>query len=77
MEVITCSAAPTVLGVFAVLNGLLVGALVYAYRRRKPPDPKPTLGAEDLLHDLLSQGQAILRVEVIDPTNLILRSPRR
>ncbi len=40
---------------------------------------KPALdvSAQDLLHDLTRRGGAVLRVEVIDPTNLMLRSPKR
>jgi hypothetical protein len=38
--------------------------------------PKPDLTASDLLHDLTSRGRAVVRVEVIDSTNLFLRSPR-
>ena len=46
--------------------------------RHKKKTKKPTLDqtAGDLLHDLTRRGQAILRVEVIDPANLLLRSPR-
>ncbi len=32
--------------------------------------------AQDLLHDLTRRGAAILKVEVLDPANLLLRSPR-
>ena len=38
--------------------------------------PRPDTTAADLLHDLTRQGQAVIRVEVIDPANLFLRSPR-
>ncbi len=41
------------------------------------PPPKPTLTAEQLLHDLTTSGQAVIRVEVIDAKNLFLRSPRQ
>lgn len=36
--------------------------------------PALTVDAEKLLHDL-TRGPAIIRVEVIDPKNLFLRSP--
>lgn len=42
----------------------------------KKKKPKPDLSASDLLHDLTRRGQAIVRVEVMDATNLFLRSPR-
>lgn len=44
----------------------------------KAPPAKETLEltAQDLLHDLTRRGQAVLRVEVIDPANILLRSPR-
>ena len=62
------------LAVSAVANAAF---LRFVFRRNKSKAPQPTLTAEQLLHDLLAGGQAILRVEVIDPTNLLLRSPRR
>lgn len=37
--------------------------------------PALTLEAESLLHDL-TRGPAIVRIEVIDPKHLLLRSPR-
>ncbi len=37
--------------------------------------PHPTLDVEQLLHDL-TRGPAVLRVEVVDAKNLLLRSPR-
>ncbi len=60
--------------VSTVINAILSAILL---RKNKQKPPQPNLTAEDLLHDLLGRGQAILRVEVIDPTNLLLRSPRR
>ena len=38
--------------------------------------PAPTLEAETLLHDLTRQGSAVVRLEVVDARNLMLRSPR-
>ena len=61
----------------ALIFSLGANAVLFGLLRRKAKPPQPTLTAEELLHDLLGRGQAILRVEVIDPTNLILRSPRR
>jgi hypothetical protein len=57
----------------------LVGnvALALLYRRRlKLRVKKADMTAADLLHDLTRRGQAILRVDVLDQENLMLRSPR-
>lgn len=44
----------------------------------KFPPRKETLEltAADLLHDLTTKGRAVLKVDVIDMANLLLRSPR-
>lgn len=49
----------------------------YWHIRKTSPKPKPDITAQDLLHDLTTRGAAILRVEVMDPSQLLLRSPRR
>jgi len=54
---------------------LLVAVLAYLLRTKKPPK-RLDVTAQDLLHDLTRTGTAVLRVEVIDPANLLLRSPR-
>jgi len=54
---------------------LLVAVLAYLLRTKKPPK-RLDVTAQDLLHDLTRNGTAVLRVEVIDPANLLLRSPR-
>jgi hypothetical protein len=38
--------------------------------------PAPTQDAKDVLASLM-QGQAIVQIRVMDPENLMLRSPRR
>jgi uncharacterized membrane protein len=65
-------AAVLVFLVFSVAGNILQ----FVYLRRSKKKPKPTLTAEDLLHDLTSRGRAILKVDVIDPANLLLRSPK-
>ncbi len=74
---------PTAQLVFA-LNIVLIaalGAAIWQLRRLKEDaekakkEPALTLGAEQLLHDL-TRGPAVVRVEVIDVKNLLLRSPR-
>ncbi len=47
--------------------------------RRKPKKLKqsPDITAADLLHDLTKRGQALIKIEVIDAANLLLRSPRQ
>jgi hypothetical protein len=42
----------------------------------KAPPPVPTQEAKEVLAGLM-QGQAIIRMQVLDPENLMLRSPRR
>lgn len=62
------------------LLGLSFAANIFLFYRRLRPKkqtPKLDIGAQDLLHDLTARGQAILRVEVIDPANFLLRSPRQ
>ena len=51
-------------------------ALLALLLRRPKKTRKYDLTAQDLLHDLTRRGAAILKVEVIDPANLMLRSPR-
>ncbi len=53
----------------------VVAVLGYLVRSKKPPR-RYDLTAQDLLHDLTHRGSAILKVEVIDAANLMLRSPR-
>jgi hypothetical protein len=38
--------------------------------------PAPTFAAEDLLNQLTRQGQAVVRIECLNPSDLFLRSPR-
>ena len=67
----------TLLAVLLTLSlaGNLALFLLFTHKKKqKKPSLDQTAG--DLLHDLTRRGQAILRVEVIDPTNLLLRSPR-
>lgn len=51
----------------------LVGALAYLARRKRQ---NLDITAQKLLFDLSRHGAAVLKVEVLDPANLILRSPR-
>ena len=65
----------------SIALGLLLGLSflfnlsIPLYLRRKKPRGLD-LNAQDLLHDLTTRGSTILRIEVIDQTNLLLRSPR-
>lgn len=65
-------------GLFGLMLAANVALAVLLARALKKPPPKETFDvtAQDLLHDLTRRGAAILRVEVIDPTHLMLRSPR-
>lgn len=57
------------------LNLALIIFLAVKLRSKKQPKTLTTT-AEDLLHDLTRKGISVLRVEVIDPSHLFLRSPR-
>jgi len=63
-----------------LLVGLLaagnVGLSAWCWRLSKKPPKRFDASAQDLLHDLTRRGASILRVEVIDPAGLMLRSPR-
>lgn len=61
-----------VLGLSLVFNL----ALVVAYLRRPKQRKSLDITAEELLHDFTRRGQAILRVEVLNPSDLMLRSPK-
>jgi len=63
------------LSAFCVVSGGLNGFLAYRLRKTRRV-PKFDVSAQDLLHDLTRRGVSILRVEVIDPAGLMLRSPR-
>lgn len=68
---------PTVLSVILAISILLDLYLYRLLRRaRRSPPPKMTLEAEDLAHDLTTRGFAVVKMTVIDPTNLLLRRPR-
>jgi hypothetical protein len=62
------------LGISVGLHGL-TGVAIYLSRRRPPKSKKYDITAQDLLHDLTRGGQAILRIEVIDPAAFLLRRP--
>ena len=50
---------------------------IYMILSRKPGgNRKLDLSASDLLHDLTVTGSAILKVDVMDRDNLLLRLPR-
>jgi len=62
------------LGISIAANCVL--ATLLTLRRSQKSDPKLTLDAQDLLHDLTTKGKAVVKVEVIDVSNFYLRSPR-
>ncbi len=57
----------------SVLSNAVLAYFVFRPRKKSK---KYDLSAQDLLHDLTRHGAGILRIEVIDPANLMLRSPR-
>jgi hypothetical protein len=62
--------------VFFAFISLSCNALQFYLFRHPKKKPQPTITAEDLLHDLTTRGRAILKVDVIDPANLLLRSSK-
>ncbi len=69
---------PWLIVVFGVLFGVSAGVNLWQFRRHRAARKQPALAIEarDLIHDLTKRGSAVLRVEVIDAANLLLRSPR-
>jgi hypothetical protein len=43
--------------------------------RRSPP-PRLDTTAQDLMHDLTARGAAVVKITVVDPASILLRSPR-
>ena len=58
----------------ASILGASIAANAFAYWKIKKlkSDPKPTIDASDLLHDLTKRGHAVLNIKVIDPENLFV-----
>ncbi len=61
--------------VMSVLGNFYLGFQL-SREMRRPKKRGADMTAADMLHDLTRRGQAILKVEVIDQENLLLRSPR-
>lgn len=57
----------------AASTGLFL--FLYMRERRKTRKRKADITAQEMLHDIMAGG-AILKIQVINPENLILRSPR-
>lgn len=53
----------------------VVAIALFVLEKRKFKKRKPDITAQELLSDILSSG-AVVKIQVIDPSNLILRSPR-
>lgn len=47
-----------------------------ASKASPPAVPKYDVSAQDLIHDMTRRGHAIVRMEILDPSALLLRSPR-
>lgn len=59
--------------------GALIASAFFFKWKRQDAVPLPraaTLDAQQLIHDLTRNGAAIVKIEVVDPANLLLRSPR-
>lgn len=61
--------------VFCVAS-LAGNVILFFLLRKSKKAPAPTLEAKAVLAEIL-QGQAIIQMKVLDPENLMLRSPRR
>lgn len=67
-------AIPAILSaIFALSAAANVVLLISLRASRKKP--RPSITAENLMHDL-TRGQAVIRIEVIDPSAILLRSPK-
>jgi hypothetical protein len=68
---------PIAVGLLVVLLISLAGNAFQAYLARNTrKKPRLDLSAQELLHDLTRRGGAVVKVEVIDAANLLLRSPK-
>lgn len=67
------------------LTGIIAALLVCSFagnlvaimtinKKRKPVNDRT---ASDLLHDLTAYGNALVRIERVAPTDVLLRSPRQ
>lgn len=70
MEVMTVA---LLVGLGVSLGGNAFQTYLLRINKKKP---RLDTSALDLLHDLTRRGGAVLKVEVIDPANLLLRSPK-
>lgn len=61
----------------SVVVVLLITNVLTLYFKKKPPKPLKSLDATSLLHDLTRNGEAVIRVTVVDPESIFLRSPNR
>jgi hypothetical protein len=58
-----------------LLVSLSFNAFLFFRLKHSKKQPAPTLDAQTLLHDLM-QGGAVLRITVLNPEGLFLRSPK-
>ncbi len=58
--------------VFLSIN---LNIVLFLRLKKAKKSPQPTLDAQRLLHDM-TNGSALLRISVIDPTDMMIRSPR-
>jgi len=65
--------------IYFVLSALFLTNLIQAYfllSKSNKQKAKLDISASDLLHELTVNGSAILKVDVMDRDNLLLRLPR-
>ena len=68
------SALAASLGVL-FLSSVSLNAYLAIRLKRSKKQPAPTLDAQALMHDLMSGG-AVLKITVLNPEGLFLRSPK-
>lgn len=56
------------------VSNLSLGVLLFR-ERRKAKKRRPDISAQEMLFDMMNGG-TVLKIQVIDPSNLIMRSPR-
>ena len=56
------------------VSNLSFGVLLFR-ERRKAKKRRPDISAQEMLFDMMNGG-TVLKIQVIDPSNLIMRSPR-
>ena len=60
---------------FLLIFSLAMNIILVLRLRRLKTSPKQSVDARQLLHDL-TKGRAIVKIEILDPSELFYRSPK-